>query len=172
MTEAKSFEADLAHASDETLASDESGVAARCFGRRTVLVGACGLGLAATLAACSTYGGSSDSGGDSSSGDASKPAAAAGAVLAKVSDIPSGGGKIFADEKVVVTQPVQGTFKAFSSTCTHQGCTVSDVKNGTINCPCHGSMFKIADGSVAGGPAPKPLPAVAIKVDGDSITLA
>ena len=72
---------------------------------------------------------------------------------------------------VVVTQPTAGTFKAFSSTCTHMGCTVSSVKNGTINCPCHGSRYSIADGSVQGGPAPRPLAARRIAVTGSTISL-
>ena len=71
---------------------------------------------------------------------------------------------------LVITQPKAGTFKAFSAICTHQGCAVSTVENGTINCPCHGSEFAITDGSVVAGPAPKPLPAQAIKVSGGSIT--
>jgi Rieske Fe-S protein len=71
----------------------------------------------------------------------------------------------------VITQPSQGTFKGFSATCTHQGCTVIKVEGGTINCPCHGSKFRIADGSVANGPAPTPLPAKSIKVQGASILL-
>lgn len=94
-----------------------------------------------------------------------------GEVLAKTTDIPKGGGKIFADQGVVVTQPEAGDFKAFSSKCTHQGCTVSSVSNGTINCPCHGSKFNLRTGSVTAGPAPRPLPAKAITVEGDSITL-
>ncbi|GGW05033.1 hypothetical protein GCM10010230_43770 [Streptomyces narbonensis] len=73
---------------------------------------------------------------------------------------------------MVVTQPAAGEFKAFSAVCTHQGCLVNKVANGTIDCPCHGSKFRIADGSVAAGPAPRPLPAEQINVSGDSITLA
>jgi Rieske Fe-S protein len=83
-----------------------------------------------------------------------------------------GGGKIFKDEKIVVTQPEQGRFKAFSAICTHQRCTVSTVSDGTINCPCHGSKFEIADGAVAHGPATQPLPAEQITVEGNSIRLA
>ena len=92
--------------------------------------------------------------------------------LASTSSIPVGGGAVFADKDVVVTQPTAGDFKAFSATCTHMGCKVSKVADGTINCPCHGSKFNIADGSVAGGPAKKPLPAKSVSVDGDSIVLA
>ncbi|MDT7615952.1 MAG: hypothetical protein QOG20_6219 [Pseudonocardiales bacterium] len=72
--------------------------------------------------------------------------------------IPVGGGAIFAARGMVVTQPAEGTFVAFGSTCPHQGCTVKAVAAGTINCFCHGSRFRITDGSVAGGPAPEPLP--------------
>ncbi|PKV84930.1 Rieske (2Fe-2S) protein [Streptomyces sp. TLI_146] len=99
-------------------------------------------------------------------------APAPGDVLAKTSDIPVGGGKVFAAKKVVVTQPEKGTFKAFSAICTHQGCTVKDVADGTINCPCHGSKYRVADASVAAGPAPRPLPAERITVENGSIHLA
>jgi nitrite reductase/ring-hydroxylating ferredoxin subunit len=125
--------------------------------RRGVLAGTGMLGVAGVLAACGSGGGSSGGGGSS---------------LAKTSEIPVGGGTIFAAQKVVVTQPTKGEFKAFSATCTHMGCTVAKVADGTIDCPCHGSKYKIADGSVAKGPAPKPLPAAQIKVSGGEIKLA
>jgi Rieske Fe-S protein len=116
----------------------------------------------------SSAGGSTPSAAESSSGGGG----GGGDALASTSDIEVGGGTIFTDEKVVVTQPAEGDFKAFTSTCTHQGCQVESVSDGTINCPCHGSMFSIEDGSVQGGPAPSPLSEVAITVDGDSIVLA
>ncbi|MFF5976374.1 Rieske (2Fe-2S) protein [Streptomyces sp. NPDC012769] len=97
---------------------------------------------------------------------------APGEALARTSEIPVGGGKVFKDEKVVVTQPRAGQFKAFSAVCTHQGCLVDKVADGTIDCPCHGSKYRVADGSVAAGPAPRPLPAETIDVSADTITLA
>ncbi|MEU3827321.1 Rieske 2Fe-2S domain-containing protein [Streptomyces sp. SID486] len=103
---------------------------------------------------------------------AAQDASPAGKRLAGTGDIPEGGGKIFAEQKIVVTQPKKGDFKAFSAVCTHQGCTVSRVADGTIDCPCHGSRFHIADGSVAHGPATRPLGKESITVSGNSIHLA
>jgi cytochrome b6-f complex iron-sulfur subunit len=49
-------------------------------------------------------------------------------------------------------------FYAMSAVCTHLGCmTVWKQYAGVIACPCHGSNFRI-DGTVTGGPAPRPLP--------------
>jgi Rieske Fe-S protein len=93
-------------------------------------------------------------------------------VLAKTADVPVGGGTILTDKKIVITQPQSGTFHAFTAVCTHAGCTVGSVSSGTINCPCHGSRFNINNGSVVNGPAPSPLAAVNIKVQGTSILQA
>lgn len=130
--------------------------------RRTILLAS---GAAALVAGCSEYG------GDDSS-DSSSASASAGQVLAKTTDIPVGGGTIFKDEQVVVTQPVKDQFKAFTNICTHQQCPVANVSDGTINCTCHGSKFSIEDGSVANPPATQPLAEKQIKVEGNSISLA
>ena len=104
-------------------------------------------------------------------GDTASGSAAADA-LTSTSDIEVGGGAIFADEKVVVTQPSEGEFKCFTAVCSHQGCLVSSVSDGTINCDCHGSKYSIENGDVEEGPATFPLAEEKITVSGDSISLA
>ncbi|MFD4172857.1 Rieske (2Fe-2S) protein [Streptomyces anulatus] len=133
------------------------------LGRRTVVAAVGAAGAAAALTAC---GGGSDTVEQPGSGGKG------GEVIAATSDIPEGGGVVFAAQKVVVTQPQPGEFKAFSSMCTHQGCAVKDVSGGTITCPCHNSTFDATTGSPTGGPATRPLPAREITVEGDSIRLA
>jgi len=139
--------------------------------RRAFVTGIAGAaGVAATgLAACGS--GSGDSSATPTTGAPATSASGGGTTLGKTSDIPVGGGTIYAGQGVVVTQPTSGTFKGFSSTCTHQGCTVANVTGGTINCTCHGSKFHVADGSVAQGPATQALPAKTVAVSGDSIVL-
>ncbi|MEV5734725.1 Rieske (2Fe-2S) protein [Streptomyces sp. NPDC052292] len=149
--------------------------------RRTVMAAAGAAGLAAALTACGSDDGSSDTADTGSTpgttgptqGSASPEAgeAAGGTALARTSDIPEGGGKIFKDQGVVVTQPTAGTYKAFSAKCTHQGCAVSRISDGVIVCPCHNSHFSVADGSVKQGPATQPLAAEKITVSGDEIKL-
>jgi Rieske Fe-S protein len=126
-------------------------------------VGATAVG--ATAGACSSH--ATNPGATGAATPSSGPATAAPAnVIARTSDVPVGSGVIVGD--IVVTQPSPGVFKGLSSTCTHAGCTVSDVAGGTINCPCHGSRYHL-DGSVANGPASAPLPAEPISVRGESI---
>ncbi|GGX11085.1 Rieske (2Fe-2S) protein [Streptomyces lomondensis] len=143
--------------------------------RRTVLLATGATGAVALVAACGGGGGDNGSASTDTPTDqgatGQETGAPAGQELASTDEIPVGGGKIFKDEQVVVTQPEQGRFKAFSAICTHQRCTVASVSDGTINCVCHGSKFRIADGSVAGGPATRPLPAEQITVEGNSVRL-
>lgn len=145
--------------------------------RRTVVAAVGAAGLAVALTACGSDDKASDTVNPGADGNAGKSSggtdggAGGGTELAKTADIPEGGGKVFADQGVVVTQPAAGTFKAFSSKCTHQGCAVKGIADGVITCPCHGSQFSATDGSVKKGPATKALPAAAITVEGGSIKL-
>ena len=146
--------------------------------RRTVLRGAAVAGASVVagpaLAAC----GSDEPAATDPTASTSPPSDAGGTgggdpeVLVATADVPEGGGVILDDPEVVVTQPTAGEFVAFSSICTHEGCPVSDVANGTINCACHGSQFSVEDGSVVAGPAPAPLPPVEVTVDGTTVVRA
>ncbi|MFI2609967.1 Rieske (2Fe-2S) protein [Kitasatospora sp. NPDC018619] len=127
--------------------------------RRTLLCGA-----AAVLAAGGTV---AVAGCGSSAGDKGAPKAPVG--LGPASAVPEGGGKVYREQKIVVTQPAAGQYKAFNARCTHAGCLVDQVKNAQIQCPCHGSRFSAADGSVQDGPASAPLPAYTVTVEGGNL---
>ena len=129
--------------------------------RRGVLIG----GGLCTLAVCGVA-------GCSSYGPEDKPAAPVLPMTVSTSDIPVGGGKIYADHKIVITQPAAGDFKAFSAICTHQQCVVTEIVGEDIDCKCHGSKFSIKDGSVVQGPATRPLGSFKATVSGEDITVS
>jgi Rieske Fe-S protein len=155
--------------------------------RRSVVTGACavcvgvaGLGLFAACGGGTTKddsdgAGATSSDTTSSSGAGTTTGSSGGSAGAgttyQTSQIPVGGGKVFASDKIVVTQPTAGVFKAFSAVCTHQGFIVGNVQGGTINCFHHGSMYNDATGAVVGGPAPSPLPSKTVAVSGTTITV-
>ena len=92
--------------------------------------------------------------------------------LTSTTEIAVGGGKIFPEQQVVVTQPTEGSFECFTAVCTHQGCIVSSVQAGGIRCECHGSAFSIEDGAAVNPPATVGLDEVQITVEGDDISIA
>ena len=124
-------------------------------------------GSTGTSAAGSTKG--SDGTGATAGGSAT--GSMTGTLLGLTADIPVGGGKVFMAHQVVVTQPTAGQFRAFSAVCTHVGCICNKVANGTIDCPCHGSTFKITNGAVVTGPAASPLPGKSIAIEDGKIML-
>ncbi|WP_028852231.1 Rieske (2Fe-2S) protein [Thermocrispum municipale] len=125
--------------------------------RRTAIAGTGVLAVTgAALVACGDDGGS----GGGSAGEAPEK----GSVIGKASEVEVGGATIFKEAETVVVQPKEGEFQAFSAICTHQGCVLDSVSDGTINCKCHGSKFKL-DGSVANGPAREPLPKRTVTVN-------
>ena len=140
---------------------------------------AAGTGTALGMAVVSACGGSSDTPTTtgttpSDTAGSAKPSAAAGgagAALANVSDIPVGGAvsATGADgQPVIVSQPSAGKVVAFSAICTHAGCTVAPADK-ILECPCHGSTFDLATGENTAGPAPRPLPEIAVSVKGGSV---
>jgi Rieske Fe-S protein len=140
--------------------------------RRALLAGAAGVAGAAALTGC-----------DEAKGAPPAPAppspSPSGNGAIHAADIPVGGGEVFPDlgpDGAVVTQPSAGVFRAFSATCTHRGCQLAWVDNGTINCPCHGARFSIKDGSVVvpgdGIPAQtSPLAPKQVTVTGGTLTV-
>ncbi len=130
--------------------------------RRIVFHGLGALGVAAALAGCA---GGGDDGGEAED-------VAPGTELTTTDQVPVGGGIVLVDDKVVVTQPSEGDFMAFTAVCTHQHLLVAEVANGVIHCNNHGSEFDFASGEVSQGPAAEPLATIAIKVDGDKIVKA
>lgn len=129
--------------------------------RRIVFHGLGALGVAAALAGCA---------GDD--GDGTNEQVASGAELTTTDQVPVGGGIVLTDQKVVVTQPTEGKFKAYTAVCTHQQLLVTSVEDGVIHCSNHGSEYDAATGEVTRGPAPSALAAVEIKVKGDKILKA
>ncbi|GAA3431106.1 Rieske (2Fe-2S) protein [Kutzneria kofuensis] len=146
--------------------------------RRQVL---CGLAAAlvaggAVTTACGSAS-PSGSGGTNTTTDSPKPQAAPGTEVAKLAQVPVGGG-VVVDEpggtgnKLVLVQPTAGEVKAFNAACPHQGITVAAPQGGVITCPGHGSTFTAATGAVTKGPATEGLTAVNVKVSGAAVVLA
>lgn len=137
------------------------------------VLAACGGGdePAATTSTSSSPPASPESSPESSPSEAGSSPAAGGGLVA-TADVPVGGGVILEQKKIVVTQPDKGTFKAFTAVCTHMNCTVASVRKGLISCPCHGSGFDAADGSVRNGPATGPLREIPVAVEGDQVVEA
>lgn len=124
--------------------------------RRTVLKGAALAGAAGLgVAACST---------DSKLGHAQDPTPTAPVALGAPEEIPVGGAKLYREQRVMVSCPAKGEYKAFSAQCTHAGCVLDKIEDGHGNCPCHGSRFNVMTGKPVQGPATVPLPAVPVKV--------
>ena len=135
---------------------------------RRAVVEACLVAGAVTLSGCTTY----DTSVEAPTTEKPAKGVEPGGPIASTADVPVGGGLVVKDQKIVVTQPTEGEFKGFSAVCTHAGCIVSKIANGTINCPCHGSRYSIEDGSVVSGPAKRPLGGAPVAVEGTRIVSA
>ncbi len=76
-----------------------------------------------------------------------------------------------ADVEVMLFRPDETTILAYSDICTHAGCKVSP-HGADFKCPCHGTVFEGADGTVVSGPAKEALPRLAAAIDGEWITVS
>ena len=147
--------------------------------RRTVLAAGSGGAVALALLAACGGGNSSSSGATSAPGSAGPSAGGGGSgggsggsqALAKLSDVPVGGAVSATDasgKPVIVARPSAGKVVAFSAICTHMGCTVAP-QGKILQCPCHGSTYDLATGDNTGGPAPRPLTELSVKVKGGKV---
>lgn len=145
--------------------------------RRTVLAAAAGFGVGAA-SGCAAPTAPPTTRDDTSGGPETEPEdpssapspAAPGTVLGAAAAVPVGGATVYPSAAVVVARPGSTTYVAFSAVCPHAGCLVDKVQDGTIHCPCHGSRFHL-DGTVAAGPAARPLTSVRVTVQGDTLVL-
>ncbi|GAA2126652.1 MULTISPECIES: QcrA and Rieske domain-containing protein [Arthrobacter] len=138
--------------------------------RRSMLLGAAatvGGGLA--LSACAAQ--PSDSAAPSTAADASAPAGTPVRV-GKLSEVKVGATATGTanGKTVVIFRSADQKVLAYDATCTHAGCPVAPSGQ-NFECPCHGSAFKGADGSVITGPARSPLAPLTAAIDGDWITV-
>jgi len=68
-----------------------------------------------------------------------------------------------------------GGYVAFSKICTHAGCPVALYRHASheLYCPCHQSRFDVLHGAKnISGPAPRPLPQLALDVDAQGYLIA
>ena len=128
--------------------------------RRVVIAGAASVGVSVgigALSACADEGAEPDQ-------NTREP------VTVPLSSVPVGAVTIAG--QVIVTQPSEGEFVAFSAVCTHEHCLISRVEADTVVCTCHGSTFSSADGAVVKGPAQRPLDPRTVTSDGVNLTIA
>jgi cytochrome b6-f complex iron-sulfur subunit len=130
--------------------------------RRTVLV--------AGIAVAGTAGLTAVAGCSAKTSSAATPNSTGSDVLATVASIPVGNAvsATLGGEPILISQPTAGKIVAFTAICTHQGCTVAPAGK-EFQCPCHGSVYNAATGAVISGPAPLPLAAIPIKVQGGDV---
>jgi thiosulfate dehydrogenase [quinone] large subunit len=149
------------------------------IGRRQVLTaGAAGVAIAG-LAACSNSTGAS--GPTEEELASSTPTGPTSKVVATAADVPVGTVFKFTDPNsgmpAYLLQPAAGTFIAYSSKCTHQGCVVDAFPDANaFKCACHGAKYDLATGApdeaTSKSLTATPLAKIAITVEGDQISVA
>jgi len=157
----------------EDIEVEESGPDRRSIMKAAALVVVPVAGVGAVAACSSSNSSSSSSNGSSGSAGSSGGNGGSdnGSVSVPSSSVPVGGGYVDKNNLVVVTQPQAGVYKAFTAVCPHQGCTVANVSNNQIQCPCHGSIFSAKDGTVINGPATTALSPMTATVSGANVTV-
>lgn len=125
--------------------------------RRKVI--ACG-GVVATGALALCLGGCTEK----HESQVSKAVERVAAEICPLSNVPKHGGIVVDSANIVLIREGGDNVKAFSSICTHAGCSVSEVVDEKIKCACHGSEFSAKDGTPISGPAKKPLQQIDVEI--------
>lgn len=149
----------------------ESGISRRGFVRLEALAGT--FPAASALTACDV-GGSGENARPNAeetrreaAPETTGEAPASGGYIARESEVSPGSAVRFEDsgQPASLVRLRDGSFAAYSAVCTHRGCTVSyNASRGTLDCPCHGSVFDPANGGEASrGPAEAPLTEIPVE---------
>lgn len=74
--------------------------------------------------------------------------------------------KVYADGAPVLLVRDSGVLHALANTCSHAGGPLDEGEfvRGCVTCPWHGSIFRLADGSIVRGPAAAPQPCYETRV--------
>ena len=150
------------------------------IGRRQVLTAGLAGVAAVGLAACSSSTGSTGP-TEEELATTTPSAGPATKVIATAGDVPVGSVFKFTDPNsgmpAFLLQPAAGTFIAYSSKCTHQGCVVAAVPEASaFQCACHGAKYDLATGepdeATSKNLTATPLAKIALSVEGDQISVA
>lgn len=94
--------------------------------------------------------------------------------LMKSADLPEGTPvRQVVGEIPVVAVRARGAVRVLADRCSHMSGPLSegDLNDGCLACPWHGSVFRLADGSVARGPATAPQPAFQVREVGGALQI-
>lgn len=140
--------------------------------RRTVVASGLAATGAVTLAACAAEPEPAETTPPSATVEDTPEELAGEILLGSTSEVMVGSGsKFMVDESltILVTQPREGVFRAFSAKCTHAGCIVNGIRDEQIACGCHGARFSPDTGEPVSGPAKSPLGKIQLEVRGSDL---
>ena len=140
--------------------------------RRTVVASGMAATGIVTLAACAAEPEPAETTQPSATVEEAPEELAGEVLLGSTADVMVGSGtKFMVDESltILVTQPKEGVFRAFSAKCTHAGCIVTGIRDDEIACGCHGARFNPDSGEPVAGPAKSPLGKIQLEVRGSEL---
>ncbi len=95
--------------------------------------------------------------------------------VAKASEVAPGEMKLVGvDGEEVVIANVDGSYFAFSNTCTHEGGPLveGELAGDTVTCPWHSTPFNVKTGEAQeGGVTDDPVAVYEVRLDGDDIRI-